>query len=134
MSLLTTLTPLFTRPPTATAESRPTDLVPTAKPIYDITETTDAFGVTVQLPGVAKENLDITLEERQIRLIGRRAWKQPESWTTLHRETVDAPFELVLAHENAVDTEKIVAELRDGVLRISLPKQEAIKPRKIAVS
>ena len=64
----------------------------------------------------------------------RRTWKQPEGWTALHRETVDAPFELVLAHENAVDADKIVAELAEGLLRIALPKHEAVKPRKITVS
>jgi HSP20 family molecular chaperone IbpA len=104
------------------------------KPVYEIKETPDAFGVTVYLPGVAKEGLEITAEEGQIRVVGLQAWKQPEGWTALHRESVDAPFELVLAHDNALDTEKIAAELRDGVLRVSLPKHEAIKPRKIAVN
>ena len=42
-----------------------------------------------------------------------------------------APYELVLTHDNAIDVEKIVAELRDGLLRVSLPKHEAVKPRKI---
>jgi HSP20 family molecular chaperone IbpA len=52
----------------------------------------------------------------------------------LHRESADAPYELVLAHENAIDVDKIAAEIRDGVLRVSLPKHEALKPRKIAVN
>ena len=50
------------------------------------------------------------------------------------RESTGAPFELTLAHDNAIDAEKVVAELRDGVLQVSLPKHEAVKPRKIAVS
>ena len=103
------------------------------KPVYEVTATDDAYGLTVSLPGVAKDGLEITAEEGQIRIVGRRAWKQPEGWTALHRETVDAPFELVLGHENAIDTEKVSAELRDGLLRVSLPKPEAAKPRKIAV-
>jgi HSP20 family protein len=104
------------------------------KPHYEIRETPDAYGATVYLPGVGKEGLEITAEQGQIRLLGRRNWKQPEGWTPLHRESTDAAFELVLAHDNAIDTEKIAAELRDGVLRVSLPKHEAIKPRKIAVN
>lgn len=133
MSLFNTLIPSLARPPAQPGETRATDLTHSVKPIYEVTETAEAFGVTVQLPGVAKADLEITVEESEVRIIGRRSWKQPEGWTALHRETVDAPFELVLAHENAVDTDKIVAELRDGLLRVSLPKHEAIKPRKIAV-
>ena len=115
-------------------ENRPADLIYTFKPVHEITETDDAYQVTVELPGVAKEGLEITAEEGQIRLVGRRGWKQPEGWTALHRETVDAPFELLLAHDNAIEAGKIVAELRDGLLRLSLPKHEAVKPRKIAVA
>jgi HSP20 family molecular chaperone IbpA len=60
----------------------------------------------------------------------------PAGWTTLHRESAapDAVYELVLTHDNAFDADKVAAELRDGVLRLSLPKIEALKPRKIAVN
>ncbi len=104
------------------------------KPAYELKETPGAFGATVYLPGVSRDGLELTVDEAEIRIVGRRAWKQPEGWTALYRETVDAPFELVLAHDNAVDADKIAAELRDGVLRVSLPKHEALKPRKITVS
>ena len=134
MSLLNTLVPSLNRSPASQDEKRPADLARTVKPLFEIKETPDAFGATVYLPGVAKDGLEITAEEGQLRIVGRRAWKQPEGWTALHRESADAPFELVLAHDNAIDTEKIAAELRDGVLRISLPKHEAIKPRKITVN
>jgi HSP20 family molecular chaperone IbpA len=133
MSLLNTLIPSLARTSLANTESRPSELPHAVKPAYDITENNDAFGVTVQLPGVAKDDLEITVEETQVRIVGRRSWKLPEGWTALHRETVDAPFELILAHENAIDADKVVAELRDGLLRVSLPKHEAIKPRKITV-
>ena len=135
MSLLNTLLPPFTRTPAAQRE--PTgraDLGPTLKPAYDIQESDDAFSLTVQLPGVAKDGLELTAEEGQLRLVGRRAWKQPEGWTALYRESADVPFELVLTHDHAIDVEKIHAEVRDGVLRASLPKAEALKPRKIAVT
>jgi HSP20 family protein len=134
MSLLNPLVPSLNRSPAAGDQNRPADLARTVKPLYEIKETPDAFGATVFLPGVAKDGLEITAEEGQIRVVGRRAWKQPDGWTELHRESANVPFELVLAHDNAIDTEKIAAELRDGVLRISLPKHEAIKPRKIAIT
>jgi HSP20 family molecular chaperone IbpA len=110
------------------------ELGQTVKPLYEIKENADAWGLTVHLPGVAKDGLEITAEEGQLRIVGRRAWKQPKDWTVLYRESADLPYELTLAHDNAIDVDKTVAELRDGILRVSLPKTEAVKPRKIAVN
>lgn len=106
----------------------------TLKPAYEINETPEAWGLTVHLPGVSRDDLDFTAEENLITLRGRPAWRQPEGWTPLYRESVDAPFQLVLEYGNSVDLEKIHAELKDGVLRVSLPKTEAVKPRKITIN
>jgi HSP20 family protein len=130
MSILNNLIPSLNRTPAVTQA----DGAPGVKPVFEIKETPEAFGVTVYLPGVAKDGVEITAEEGQVRIVGRRAWQQPEAWTALYRETRNAPYELVLTHDNAIDAEKIAAELRDGVLRVSLPKQEALKPRKITVN
>ena len=132
MSLLNTIIPSLSRTP-ATDDQSARELGNAIKPHYEIKETPEAWGVTVHLPGVAKDGLELTAEENQLRIVGRRAWKQPEGWTSLYRESADAPFALVLSHDNAINVDQIVAELRDGVLRVSLPKHEAIKPRKIAV-
>jgi HSP20 family molecular chaperone IbpA len=133
MSLLNSILPSLSRE-TETRGGATTAFEPTVKPVYEIKETEDAFGLTVYLPGVTKDGLELTAEDGQFRIFGRRAWKQPEGWTPLYRESSDAPFELVLTHDNAVDAVKVAAELRDGVLRVSLPKPEALKPRKIAVN
>ena len=135
MSLLNTLIPTFGRLPVRRQRSeQESDLGHAVKPLYEIKETDEAYGLTVHLPGVSKENLELTAESGELRVVGRRAWKQPDGWTALYRESVDAPFQLVLTHDNAIDADKIAAELRDGVLRVSLPKAEAVKPRKIAVN
>jgi len=134
MSLFNTLIPSLTRTPAAASAAATNDLGPTVKPAYEVKETDDAFGVTVFLPGVAKDGLELTAGDGEIRIVGRRAWQQPADWTSLYRESVAAPFELVLSHDNAIATDKVAAELNDGVLRVSLPKAEAIKPRKIAVN
>ena len=97
------------------------DIGPSVKPLYEVKETEEAFGV-------------ITAEAGEFRIVGQRAWKQPEGWTAIYRESSDLPFELTLAHDNAINADDIAAELRDGVLRVSLPKAEELKPRKIAVS
>jgi HSP20 family molecular chaperone IbpA len=136
MSLLNTFIPALNRTPETRNrdQHRPADLGQTVKPAYEIKETPEAWGLTIYLPGVAKDGLELTAEEGEFRVVGRRNWKQPEGWTSLYRESADLPFELVLAHDNTVDVDKIAAELREGVLRVSLPKHEAIKPRKIAVN
>jgi HSP20 family protein len=134
MTLFNALLPSLGGTPVAQPEAKPADLTYSVKPVYQITENDDAYAVVVELPGVAKDALEVTAEENQIRVVGRRAWKQPEGWTALHRESADAPYELVLAHDNAIDVAKVSAELRDGLLRLTLPKHEAVKPRKIAIA
>ncbi len=133
MSLFTNLLPSLNRTP-ATAQTETAERTPSLKPVYEVTETPEAYTVTVELPGVAKEGLELTADDTEIRLVGRRAWARPEGWTALHRETADLPFELVLTHERALNVDQIAAELKDGVLRASLPKSEALKPRKIALN
>ncbi len=128
MSLFNSILPSLNREPAASCATS------AVKPAYDVQETPEAYRLTVQLPGVAKDGLELTAEDNEIRITGRRGWTQPESWTPLYRETTDAAYELVLTHENEIDAGKIAAELRDGVLYVTLPKAEALKPRKIAVS
>ncbi|HEX2100830.1 MAG TPA: Hsp20/alpha crystallin family protein [Candidatus Synoicihabitans sp.] len=134
MSLFNSLIPAFNRTPAATRNGQEGDLGPTIRPYYNVKETDEAFGLTVHLPGVGKDGLEITAEDNSLRIVGRRTWQRPEGWTSLFRESSDAAYELVLSHEHAIDVDKIHAELRDGVLRLSLPKAEAIKPRKISVA
>ena len=133
MSLLNTLIPSINRTLARRSEDAP-DTTQTVSPAYEIKETADAYGLTVHLPGVNKDGLELTVEEGTFTIRGQRAWKQPSGWTTLYRESVDLPFELVLTHDNTIDTDKIHAELADGILRVSLPKAEAVKPRMIVVS
>jgi HSP20 family molecular chaperone IbpA len=132
MSLLNTFIPSIRRSQPACADAACTESA-VQKPVYRVTETETAYQLTVQLPGVAKDGVEVTSDADEIRITGRRAWKQPEGWTALHRESDDAAYELVLTHDNAINSEAIAAGLRDGVLDVTLPKAEAIKPRKIAV-
>jgi HSP20 family molecular chaperone IbpA len=106
----------------------------TLKPDYRINETPEAWTLVAHLPGVAKDGLEVTAENGVVSLRARRQWQQPAGWTSVHRESYDAGYALTLQHDNTVDAGRIRAELRDGVLRVSLPKVEAVKPRKINVN
>jgi HSP20 family protein len=129
MSFFNTLIPSFNGASCAEAETQQT-----RRPRYEITETADAYDVAVNLPGVAKEGLEITDEDGELRISGKSAYRLPEGREVLHRETSDAAFELVLAHGNTIVPEKTQADLQDGVLHVKLAKVESAKPRKIAVS
>ena len=134
MSLIQNLVPAFSRLPARRSVQSNASSEPSVRPLYEVKENDEAWGLQVDLPGVAKEGLEFTAEEGLVTIRGRRSWKAPAEWTMLYRESADSPYELVLQHDNTIDVEKIHAELKDGVLRVSLPKAEAIKPRKIAVS
>jgi HSP20 family molecular chaperone IbpA len=134
MSLLNSILPTLNRKPASGTEPAVADHVAAIKPVFEIKETAEAYGVTVQLPGVVKDGLELTVEDGLVRVLGRRSWQPPADWTALYRETADAAYELVLTHDNLINADKVAAELRDGVLRLSLPKTEALKPRKITVN
>lgn len=130
MSLLTSFLPAQQRasvPSTARAGA-------VIRPHYQLQDQPEAWALTVHLPGVSKEGLEITAEDGQLRITGRPGWQRPAEWTPVHRETSDAAYELALSHDHMIDADKITAELREGVLRVSLPKPEARRPRRIAVA
>jgi HSP20 family molecular chaperone IbpA len=134
MTLLSSLVPNFGCATKLPANKPAEDTAPRVKPAYAVAEDVHAYTVTVQLPGVAKDGLEITAQEGEVQIVGRRAWTPPNGWTALYRETARADFGLALAHGNDVDTDKISAELKDGILRLTLPKAETAKPRKIIIS
>ena len=86
-------------------------------------EDKDNLQVTAELPGVARDDVNVELTDDMLSLSATR--KQGEQTFTFER-SFTLPY--------AVQAEKISAELKDGVLRLTLPKAEAIKPRKITIS
>jgi HSP20 family protein len=133
MTLLRSIVPNFGRL-AATPEPAPATTEARVKPAYAVREDEHGYTITVQLPGVAKDGLEITAQESELTLVGRRNWLPPTEWTALYRETPRANFELKLSHQGDVDVDKISAELKDGILHLTLPKSEAAKPRKIAIN
>ncbi len=134
MNLINSLIPSLNRTLADPQGHRNEDLGPTVEPVYEFKETDDAFGLTVTLPGVSKKDLEITAETDLLRIVGKRSWSRPQDWTVLYRETADTTYLLELEHDSAFVSDKVRAELKDGFLRLSLPKAEAIKPRRIEVA
>ncbi len=105
---------------------------PTYVPRFDILETDDELILYGDLPGVAREDLDIRFEDRQLFVQGRVAPRHAEC-EFLGGEYGIGDYYRVFNIGEDIDTERISAELSHGVLTIHLPKTEAVKPRKIAV-
>jgi len=103
-------------------------------PAYEVKESAEAFGLEIFMPGVAKDAVEINIDQGELVVTGGRAWKTPEGWAEIFRESSQLDFRLRLDLNDAVNVDKINAELEHGVLRVTLPKAEALKPRKIDVN
>ncbi len=101
-------------------------------PEVNIYETKDGYVVEAEMPGVHKDGLEITLEDNEITLVGRRQ-NETVAGTPLFRERVLADYRRVFEIDPAIDAGKISARMDQGVLTLTLPKSEEVKPRKIAV-
>jgi HSP20 family protein len=101
-------------------------------PVVNIVETKDGYVLEAEMPGVNKSGLDITLEDNQLTLVGRRH-AEPLAGEALFRESHSADYRRVFELDPAIDTAKISAQMAQGVLTLTLPKSERVKPRKITV-
>jgi len=101
-------------------------------PRYDVHETAEAYVVTASVPGVDKSSFETTVDGDTLTIVGRRA-ATPADWTPVYREIPQADFKLVLEVDRRFNREAIKAELSQGVLTLTLPKAEAVKPRKIEI-
>ena len=103
------------------------------RPSHDFSETPDAYVLTAQVPGVSKETLETVVTDDQLVITGRKSWKAPEGAVPLIQEIQPHNYRITLRLDRRVDAGKIKAELRHGVLTVTLPKAEAAKPRRIVV-
>ena len=104
----------------------------TYSPRIDIWETDDELMLHADMPGVAAENLDIRFENRELRIHGK-VCPRHEGITFLYGEYGIGDFHRTFTIGESIDSEKISAELKDGVLTLHLPKTAAVKPRQIEV-
>ncbi|PYJ05766.1 MAG: heat-shock protein Hsp20 [Verrucomicrobia bacterium] len=101
-------------------------------PEVNIFETKDGYVLEAEMPGVSKEGLEITLEGNEITIVGHRH-AEPVSGNALLRERRELDYRRVFELDPAIDTAKVSAKIEQGLLTLTLPKSERVKPRKIAV-
>lgn len=103
-------------------------------PLINVHEEADEFHVEAEVPGVAVDHIDLHIRNgTELTLQGERPCASSESGTWLYQERGVGKFLRVLRFPVPVDADKVQARLEHGVLRIILPKTEAVKAHRIAV-
>lgn len=102
-------------------------------PLANITETLEGYVLEAEMPGVSKDGLEITVENGDLTIVGRRtAYESPG--VHLYGEVRNADYRRAFELDASIDTARISARIDQGVLTLVLPKAEAVKPRQIAVT
>jgi len=106
--------------------------IPIMMPRVDLYENSDEILIHADMPGVAREDVSVSLENGTLIVKGLRRIER--TGTGLVAEFGEAEYGRVFAVPPGIDSEKVRADLKDGVLHLHLPKAEAVKPRTIAIT
>ena len=102
-------------------------------PAASVTEISDGYMLEIEMPGVKKDGLQISVEDNELTIVGRRSLPAVEG-TPIHRESRPENFRRVFEIDPSIDADKITAKIDQGLVTLTLPKAEHVKPRKITVS
>jgi HSP20 family protein len=104
-------------------------------PPVDIVETENELIVKADLPDVALDQIDVQVENQTLSIKGERKFEKAFDGQGYHRiERSYGSFMRSFTVPNSVDTEKVAADYKNGVLTVKLPKKEAAKPRQVKVA
>jgi HSP20 family protein len=102
-------------------------------PPASVRESPEGYMLDIEMPGVKKDGLDISIEDNELMIIGRRSLPAMEG-TLIHRESRSENFRRTFELDPSIDAGKISAKVEQGLVTLTLPKAEHVKPRKITVS
>ena len=102
-------------------------------PPANIREEGDLYLLELEMPGVSKSGLEVTVENNELTIVGHRGDTEPKG-EIVYRESRQGDYRRSFELDPSIDTTKIVAKMDQGILRLTLPKAESIKPRKITVA
>ena len=98
-----------------------------------VIEAADGYTLEIEMPGVNKDGLDISVENNELTIVGRRSLPTVEG-TLIHHESRPENFRRTFELDPSIDADKITARIDQGLVTLTLPKAEHVKPRKISVS
>jgi HSP20 family protein len=102
-------------------------------PYTDIHETDEALTVVMEMPGVEKKDINVSLENDVLRVDGQIDFAKYESMEPVYTEYNVGPYTRSFTLSNKIDQEKISAQLEDGVLTLTLPKTKEAPLRQISI-
>jgi HSP20 family protein len=102
-------------------------------PNADIFDTEDALTVVLEMPGVDRDNINISIENGVLTVEGKINFDKYEGLQPVYSEYNVGPYRRSFRISSRIDQDKISAEMRDGVITLMLPKAEEAKPRRIDV-
>jgi HSP20 family protein len=113
---------------------QPTALERTWAPLADVWETPDEIVLSVEMPGFSEKDIRLSVTGDQVLIQAERQWDGDKDKAVFHRRErwygkVERAFNLAMP----VDTAKTVANYRDGMLTVRLPKSENIKPKEVRI-
>jgi HSP20 family molecular chaperone IbpA len=102
-------------------------------PTTDIFETEDALTMVLEMPGVDRDNIEVSVENGMLTVEGKINFDKYEGLQPVYSEYNIGPYRRTFQISSRIDQDKISAEMRDGVITLVLPKSEEAKPRRIEV-
>jgi HSP20 family protein len=101
------------------------------QPATDVVETADAVLLRLDMPGVAKENVDLTIDKDMLTIVGKAEPEQ--AGQAVYRETYVGDYQRQFSLSADLDPAKITAAMSHGVLTVQIGRAEKVKPRKIKI-
>jgi HSP20 family protein len=103
-------------------------------PAVDIYETENELIMTAEVPGIEEKDIEIKIEDNTLSLRGERKFEKETKEENYHRiERSYGSFYRAFTLPNSIDPDRIQAEYENGVLKISMPKRQELKPRKVKI-
>jgi HSP20 family protein len=103
-----------------------------ATPLVDVESNEVGYTIRAEMPGVDKSGLEITVDNGELTIVGHRRTSEVTG-EPVYREIRNNDFRRVYELDPAIDTAKISARIEQGILTLTLPKTESVRPRKITV-
>ena len=103
-----------------------------ATPLVDVESNEEGYTIRAEMPGVDKSGLEITVDNGELTIVGHRRTSELTG-EPVYREIRNNDFRRVYELDPAIDTAKISARIEQGILTLTLPKTESVRPRKITV-